>query len=938
MIELPMPEESIFAQALEFKSPTERAAFLDRACGDNQALRAEVEALLRAQHRSGDVLDLPENAPNSTVKLASEAPGTVIGLYKLMEQIGEGGMGLVFVAEQQRPVRRKVALKLIKPGMDTRQVIARVEAERQALALMDHPNIAKILDGGTTASGRPFFVMELVKGIPITQFCDESRLTTRERLELFVPVCQAVQHAHHKGIIHRDLKPSNVMVISHDGTPVIKVIDFGVAKAVGQQLTEKTVYTQFTQLVGTPLYMSPEQAGQSGLDVDTRTDIYALGVLLYELLTGTTPFTKERFHEAAYEEMRRIIREEEPPRPSTRISTLVGQAATTFSTQRKSDPKHLSQLFRGELDWIVMKCLDKDRNRRYETANALAADVQRYMHDEPVQACPPSASYRLRKFARKYRTLLRAVAAFVVLLVLAAAVSTWQAVRATLAEEQALKDRDRAEASFRMARDSVDRFFTQVSQNPKLKAVGMEEFRRDLLQNAKEFHERFIREQFETPGVRHDLGLAHLRLAEIERELGNYPAAEQSATKAVTILVALADAQPDRPEYRRDLADVHATLGLVYSDSARWDKAEAAYGRAVAIQEKQVAAQPESSHHRYPLAKTLSNSAFTLLRNNNRVDAAAMKLRQALEVLNGAREDDAPGLERQSLLAEIHMNLGQVSLIKGRYDEAQTALNEAVRLYRELVRARPVAGTQDKQALARSQAVLGRAYTQSSKLQKAEEAQQQAIQNFEKLAREHPDVQVFAYDLGRCYQELGYTADKDGRPEEARARYDKAIGILEGVLSKGYMFAQEVAMTARIGRAATFSAEANHARATDEAEALAKEQNLSAVHVYDIACLFSRSAAAAERDPKLSPADRTRLKARYADRAMDFLRDALARGYRHPIAMRTDIDLDPLRSRDDFRKLIIALEAEQKVSVVGQTHPVNSPPEADPRRAPVPNE
>jgi serine/threonine protein kinase len=326
----------------------------------------------------------------------TERPGTIIGPYKLMEQIGEGGMGLVFVAEQQRPVRRKVALKVIKPGMDTRQVIARFEAERQALALMDHPNIAKVFDGGTTGeseprptgsgdacplpvgrgSGRPYFVMELVKGVPITDYCDENRLTPPERLGLFLDVCHAVQHAHQKGIIHRDIKPSNVMIASHDGVSVVKIIDFGVAKAVGQHLTDRTLYTQFTQLIGTPLYMSPEQAGQSALDVDTRSDIYSLGVLLYELLTGKTPFDKERLSQASYEEIRRIIREEEPLKPSTRISTL-GQAATTLSTQRKSDPKRLGQLFRGELDWIVMKALEKDRNRRYESASAFAADVQR---------------------------------------------------------------------------------------------------------------------------------------------------------------------------------------------------------------------------------------------------------------------------------------------------------------------------------------------------------------------------------------------------------------------------------------------------------------------------------------------------------------------------------------------------------------------------------
>jgi tetratricopeptide (TPR) repeat protein len=342
-------------------------------------------------------------------------PGTVIGPYKLLEQIGEGGFGVVFMAEQTQPVRRKVALKILKPGMDTRQVVARFEAERQALALMDHPNIAKVLDGGQTTTGRPYFVMDLVKGLPITEYCDQAQLTTRERLELFVQVCQAVQHAHQKGVIYRDLKPSNVLVTVHDTTAVVKVIDFGVAKALGQELTDKTLYTGFAQMVGTPLYMSPEQAGESSLDVDTRSDIYALGVLLYELLTGTTPFEKERFKEAGYDEIRRIIREEDPPRPSTRISTL-GQAATTAAMQRKSDPKRLSQLLRGEVDWIVMKCLEKDRNRRYETASALAADVQRYLNDEPVLACPPSKWYLFRKYARRNKTAVTVTGLVLVLL------------------------------------------------------------------------------------------------------------------------------------------------------------------------------------------------------------------------------------------------------------------------------------------------------------------------------------------------------------------------------------------------------------------------------------------------------------------------------------------------------------------------------------------
>jgi serine/threonine-protein kinase len=397
-----MREQSLFIEALEHEDPAQRATFLDLACAGDLALRLRVERLLQRHLESGSFLDVQAATVDAPVR---ERPGTTVGPYKLLEQIGEGGFGCVFMAEQTRPVRRKVALKVLKPGMDSAQVVARFEQERQALALMDHPNIAQVFDGGEATSGRPYFVMELVKGVPITAFCDQGHLSVRDRLGLFVAVCGAVQHAHQKGVIHRDLKPSNVLVTSHDGVPVVKVIDFGIAKAIGQQLTDRTLFTGFTQMIGTPLYMSPEQAGQSGLDVDTRSDVYALGVLLYELLTGTTPFDKERLRGAGYDEMRRIIREEEPAKPSTRISTL-GEAAVNLSANRRSDPKKLVRCLRGELDWVVMKALEKDRNRRYDTSSALALDVQRHLADEPVLACPPSAGYRLRKFVQRNRRAL----------------------------------------------------------------------------------------------------------------------------------------------------------------------------------------------------------------------------------------------------------------------------------------------------------------------------------------------------------------------------------------------------------------------------------------------------------------------------------------------------------------------------------------------------
>jgi eukaryotic-like serine/threonine-protein kinase len=431
--------ESAFAEALSQDTPETRAACIERACAGDSELRHWVEALLLAHAEAGAFLDHPPAALETAATITGtddgaveeEGPGTVIGRYKLLERIGEGGMGVVFMAQQVEPVRRKVALKVIKAGMDSRQIVARFEAERQALAMMDHPNIARVLDGGTTRAGRPYFVMELVQGVPVTEFCDQNRLAARQRLELFVRVCQAVQHAHTKGVIHRDLKPNNVLVTLADGVPVPKVIDFGIAKATGQELTEKTLFTQFAQMIGTPLYMSPEQAG-GGADVDTRSDVYSLGVLLYELLTGTTPFDRGRLGGVAFEEVRRIIRDEDPPKPSTRISTL-GAALAEVSARRATEPRRLRQLVRGELDWIVMRALEKDRNRRYESANGLVLDVQRYLANEAVHACPPSTSYRFRKYARRNRVTLLTAASIVAVLLVATVVSVWQAGRARTA-------------------------------------------------------------------------------------------------------------------------------------------------------------------------------------------------------------------------------------------------------------------------------------------------------------------------------------------------------------------------------------------------------------------------------------------------------------------------------------------------------------------------
>ncbi|MHC4534358.1 MAG: protein kinase domain-containing protein [Planctomycetota bacterium] len=406
----------VFSKALEKADPKERSEFLDNACGEDRNLRKKVDALIVLHSQAGDFLESPPFIDQPAMNnLPEETPGTIIDRYKLLEKIGEGGMAVVYMAEQEKPIRRKVAMKIIKLGMDTKSVIARFEAERQALAMMDHPNIAKVFDAGATETGRPYFVMELVTGVSITEYCDKNNLSTQERLMLFIQVCNAVQHAHQKGIIHRDIKPTNVMLTLHDGEPVPKVIDFGIAKAINQKLTEKTLFTRYAHMVGTPAYMSPEQAEMSGLDVDTRTDIYSLGVLLYELLTGTTPFDSEELHKASLSEMQRIICEEEPTKPSTKLSSL-RESLANIARRRNTNPDVLPKQIRGDLDWIVMKCLEKERTRRYETAHGLAEDIDRHLRNEPILAGSPGLVYRAQKFLRRHQSHITTTAVIIVLL------------------------------------------------------------------------------------------------------------------------------------------------------------------------------------------------------------------------------------------------------------------------------------------------------------------------------------------------------------------------------------------------------------------------------------------------------------------------------------------------------------------------------------------
>ncbi len=528
----PSREESLFDNALALP-PEERAAYLDKICGQDAALRQRVANLLAAYGQSAGFLEAPPAAAERPATMVvtvppAENPGDVIGRYKIREKLGEGGCGVVYVAEQAEPVRRRVALKVIKLGMDTRTVIARFEAERQALAMMDHPNIARVLDAGTTAAGRPYFVMELVRGIKITEYCDRNNLDTGARIGLFIQVCHAVQHAHQKGIIHRDIKPSNILVTLHDGVPVPKVIDFGIAKATEGRLTDQTVYTQLYEFIGTPAYISPEQAEMSGLDIDTRTDIYSLGVLLYELFTGKTPFDSQELIRSGLDEMRRTIREEEPLRPSTRLSAMGDADLTTTAKRRGAEAPRLVHFIQGDLDWIVMKALEKDRTRRFDTANALAADLQRFLNNEPVEARPPSNIYRFRKLVRRNKMAFAAVAGIVAALALGLAASLNLYIkekaalrRALQAEQEEAGLRKQAEAGLEIERKQ--RAYSEIGNKLWQAGVLMSQ---DQFPRAEELM-KDMPPIPQTAAIYNVLGMAHARWGRLPNAITNF-------TKAAT--------------------------------------------------------------------------------------------------------------------------------------------------------------------------------------------------------------------------------------------------------------------------------------------------------------------------------------------------------------------------------------------------------------------
>ncbi len=785
-------EKSIFLTAVEMDSEAERAAFIEQACTGNPQLRAEVQALLQAHVSPQPLLDAAPVLGPTIDQPVPELPHSVIGPYKLLEQIGEGGMGTVWMAQQMEPVKRVVALKLIKTGMASKQVIARFEAERQALALMEHPNIARVLDVGQTSaadaggSPRPYFVMDLVKGVPITKYCDEHHLTPRERLELFVPVCQAVQHAHQKGIIHRDLKPSNVLVALYDGKPVPKVIDFGVAKAVGQQLTDQTLVTGFGAVVGTLEYMSPEQAEVNQLDVDTRSDIYSLGVLLYELLAGSPPFSRKELELGGMLEMLRIIREQEPSKPSTKLSTAEG--LPTLAANRGTEPAELTKLMRGELDWIVMKALEKDRNRRYESANGFAQDVQRYLCGEAVQAVPPSAGYRFRKLVRRNRAAFGAIASGLLVILFAItglAINNWLVAREKKEKEAALErtieEKGRADENLARARNAVKEFLIKTSDNPVLKTGDFQQLRKELLETAIPFYLEFVRQKQDDPDLEAERGEVFGELGFVHRELGNLPQAVADFDQAESIFQQLSTTFPERPLYRLHLADAKISRGDNLVDQGKVDPAEQAYRQAHDILDQLVSDHGEPNY-RESLARA-TNSLGLLLKESSRPADAEKMLRQALGLLEKLVAEQPKSLPLRGQLAQSWLNLGGLQYGQRQADDAQKAFQQAIDLLdpetlKKLAGGSPIS---PKYLAGRRRAWnnLGVIHRDAHRYPEAEKAQRESLAIKEELADRFPSVPQYRHELARSYNNRGALLASIKRPKDAQIAYEKSVGIYE---------------------------------------------------------------------------------------------------------------------------------------------------------------
>jgi serine/threonine protein kinase/tetratricopeptide (TPR) repeat protein len=819
-------EEFLFEAALSKSSAVERTTFLDGVCCNNPGLRARLEVLLEGHFQAEGFLAAStkkvEQKPSPT-PAENETSAIYVGRYKLLEKIGEGGFGEVWRAEQREPVKRRVALKIIKLGMDTKQVVARFEAERQALALMDHPNIAKVLDGGATDTGRPYFVMELVRGVRITDYCDQNQLSTGERLKLFIQVCRAIQHAHQKGIIHRDIKPSNILVTLHDGVPVPKVIDFGIAKATQMELTDKTVFTQFRLFLGTPAYVSPEQAEMSSVDIDTRSDIYSLGVLLYELLTGQTPFDTQELLKAGLEAMQKAIREQQPLRPSTRLSGMRRDALTTTAKGRAADPPRLIQLVRGDLDWIVMKCLEKERARRYETANDLALDLQRHLRDEPIVAVPPSGLYHVRKLVRRNKLTFTALAVVLLGLCLALGISGWSLAKERAARLRALAAEGRqrillaeAQSEAIKSRQVVQFLKDTLQVMPALgalsnnaaalgaKSSGAQEalnsdFASKVRKRLDEISRRISRDFINEPRSEVELRTS---LATAYHEAGHFELMEQEARKTLEVsrsrlgeqdtavpnsLVLVGDALMHLGRYEqaeaaaREALDLQAKfagrdapaavnclnlLGVILQRAGRLDEAERAFMEVLA-------------HTRKRLGET-NVDTLGPLENVGLVHGAQGRFEKSDALLRTAEQELRRVLElRQQLLPEDHEdiatslnNLACVLRDQGRLAEAESMCQDALtRRRRQLGDEHPATVT----SLDNMASIL----LAQGRLAAAETGFQMALgMRRKRFGEEHPAVAQSLNDLAEVWRQQGKLAEAEDGFQHALALRRRGLGAL----------------------------------------------------------------------------------------------------------------------------------------------------------------
>jgi len=697
--------EELFHRAIELPADR-RDAFLDEQCAGDEIVRTQVEQLLMLDGDGGTLETLQKGllAPDGSGTANAYGPGDEVGSYRLVRQIGEGGMGVVFEAEQHEPVRRRVALKLIKWGMDTEQVVTRFDSERQALALMSHPNIARVYDAGATAKGRPYFVMELVEGLPVTQYCDTERLDTRARLELFLKICEGVRHAHLKGVIHRDLKPSNILVATEDGTAVPKIIDFGIAKATEQRLTEQSLYTELGQLVGTPEYMSPEQAGLTNEDVDTRTDVYALGVVLYELLAGALPFDPAGLRKAGFEEIRRRIREEQPSKPSTRIDTT-GRDSVDVAARRRTDPPSLRRQLRGDLDWIVMRALEKERERRYEGAVELSADIRRHMRHEPVLAGPPDAAYRVGRFVRRHRTLVAGMAGIALALLAGIVVSTWFAVGQARARAEAERQALVSESVLTFLQDDV------LSAASPEQSPDRELTVREALDAASEtIEERFAGQPAMEGSIHSSIGLTYAALGLFDRAESHL----ESAIDRYTI-------EPGRGH--PNTAKTLGNLGELYRKQGRFDEAEPLLLEALATKRRFFSEDDVS------LAISINNLGL-MYRDWGRPGDAEPLLQEVLALERKHRGEDDVGT-----LTAIH-NLALVYQDLGRIDEAQEMLARNLESWRRVV------GETHPFTLAATQ-VLAVAYGRGRRVDEAVELLRGLVEHRRSvLGDDHPDTLI----------------------------------------------------------------------------------------------------------------------------------------------------------------------------------------------------